>query len=282
MLLGVVGCGVMGAGIMEVAALGGCDVVGVDIDEPSVARGRDRVTRSLQKADRAGRLAQPVETVLGRITFTSALAELKSAGVVIEAIREVEEDKRDLFGRLEDYVADDCVLATNTSSIAVGRIAAATRHPERVVGLHFFNPVPVLPLVEVVPSLLTHAAVVDRVEEFVRDVLGKQPVRAKDRAGFVVNVLLVPYLLSAVRLLDSGFAAAADIDNGMVGGCSMPMGPLRLMDLIGLDTMLLVAESLYAEFLSPEFAPPPLLRRMVDARLLGRKSGRGFYAYPAA
>jgi 3-hydroxybutyryl-CoA dehydrogenase len=279
MLVGVVGCGVMGSGILEVAARGGCEVIGLESDEAALDRARDRVGASLARADRGGLLAEPIEVVLGRISFSTDLSELATAEVVIEAIREAEEDKRQLFRQLEKVVSDDCLLATNTSSISVARIASATEHPGRVVGLHFFNPVPVLPLVEVVPSLLTDPASADRAEAFVRDVLGKTAIRAKDRAGFVVNVLLVPYLLSAVRLLDSGFATAPDIDDGMVGGCGMPMGPLKLMDLIGLDTMLLVAESLYAEFLSPEFAPPPLLRRMVAAGLHGRKSGRGFYDY---
>jgi 3-hydroxybutyryl-CoA dehydrogenase len=176
-------------------------------------------------------------------------------------------------------VRDDAVLASNTSSIPIMKLGTATRRPEQVVGLHFFNPVPVLALVEVVPSLLTSTETVKRVQHLAEDELGKTVIRSQDRAGFIVNALLVPYLLSGVRMLESGFASARDIDAGMVKGCAHPMGPLQLSDLIGLDTVKAIAESLYDEFKEPLFSPPPMLLRMVDAGLLGRKSGRGFYDY---
>jgi 3-hydroxybutyryl-CoA dehydrogenase len=186
----------------------------------------------------------------------------------------------EVFRRLDEVVADEAaVLASNTSSIPIMKLAMATARRDRVVGLHFFNPVPVLKLVELVPSLLTSEDTEQRVEAFASQQLGKKVIRSKDRAGFVVNALLIPYLLNAIRMLESGFATAEDIDTGMVEGCNHPMGPLALTDLIGLDTTMAVAESLYEEFKEPLYAPPPLLARMVDAGLLGRKAGRGFYTY---
>jgi 3-hydroxybutyryl-CoA dehydrogenase len=185
-----------------------------------------------------------------------------------------------LFAQLGGLVRQDCLLASNTSSIPIMKLAAVTAVPERVVGIHFFNPVPVLPLVEIIPSLLTSPATVRRAEQFAGECLGKTTILAKDRAGFVVNALLIPYLLAAIRMVEIGFASAQDIDTGMVKGCAHPMGPLRLCDLIGLDTTAAVAQSMYAEFKEPLFAPPPLLLRMVEAGLLGRKSGRGFFEYP--
>jgi 3-hydroxybutyryl-CoA dehydrogenase len=203
--------------------------------------------------------------------------------LVIEAVVEDEAAKVGVFEMVDKIVlSGDAVLASNTSSIPIMKLAMATQRPESVVGLHFFNPVPVLKLVELVPSLLTSEATIDRSERFAIDVMGKQVIRSQDRAGFVVNALLIPYLLSAIRMLESGFATAEDIDAGMVEGCAHPMGPLHLTDLIGLDTTMAVAESLYEEFKEPLYAPPPLLSRMVDAGLLGRKTGRGFYDYHRA
>lgn len=193
---------------------------------------------------------------------------------------ETEELKVETFALLDKVVeAEDALLASNTSSIPIMKLAMATNRPEQVVGIHFFNPVPVLPLVEVVSSLLTNPETTERAASFATEVLGKEVIHSQDRAGFIVNALLVPYLLSAVRMLESGFATKEDIDAGMVKGCAHPMGPLALTDLVGLDTTLLVANSLYEEFKEPLYAPPPLLARMVDAGLLGRKVGRGFYEY---
>jgi len=188
--------------------------------------------------------------------------------------------KTDVFALLDKVVEDDtAILASNTSSIPIMKLGMATNRPEQVIGIHFFNPVPILRLVELVTSLLTAPATTDRADEFATDVLGKHVIKSQDRAGFIVNALLVPYLLSAIRMLESGFASAEDIDTGMVEGCNHPMGPLHLADLIGLDTTMAVAESLYAEFKEPLYASPPLLSRMVEAGLLGRKAGRGFYDY---
>jgi 3-hydroxybutyryl-CoA dehydrogenase len=271
----------MGMGIAEVGARGGWSVVVVDTETAALDRARAAIEKSLSRAVSSGRLAADVTEVMGRLTFTQDLGALAGCPIVIEAIREDLEDKIALFARLDEVLDPRAVIATNTSSIPVAKLAAATAHPGRVLGLHFFNPVPVMPLVEVIPSLLTEDWATEQADAFTRDVLGKQVIRAKDRAGFVVNAILVPYLLSAIRSLDNGVASRDDIDEGLVGGCGMPMGPLRLCDLIGLDTMLLVSESLYSEHLDPSFAPPALLRRHVDAGWLGRKSGRGFYDYSA-
>jgi 3-hydroxybutyryl-CoA dehydrogenase len=212
--------------------------------------------------------------------FTTDLGEFADRQFVVEAVAEHEPTKLEVFGTLDKVVTgDDAILASNTSSIPIMKLAMATHRPQQVIGVHFFNPVPVLKLVELIPSLLTAEDTQARADGFVTDVLGKTVVRSQDRAGFVVNALLIPYLLSAIRMFESGFASAEDIDNGMVLGCAHPMGPLRLTDLIGLDTTKAVAESMYAEFKEPLFSPPPLLLRMVDAGLLGKKTGRGFYDY---
>ncbi len=277
--LGVVGCGLMGAGIAEVGAKGGCSVIAVDVSDEVVAAAKERMTKSLAKAEAAGKLAEPAETILGRITFTSDMSALADREIVIEAIRETIEDKSALMSKLDSIVAPDTIIATNTSSIPVAQIAAASSHPERVLGMHFFNPVPVMQLVEVIACLVTDPAQADKAAEFGATMLNKKVIRAADRAGFVVNALLVPYLLAAIRALETGVATKEDIDQGMVYGTGMPMGPLTLCDMIGLDTMLLVAQSLYNEYLDPAVAPPSLLRRHVEAGLYGRKSGRGFYDY---
>ena len=281
--IGVVGCGLMGSGIAEVCARSGSDVIVVDVDDDRVAAGRSRIQSSLDRAVRAGKLdAAGADEVMGRLRFECGVDGLGDRTMVFEAVIESEPDKIDVFRRLDAVVEDpDAVLASNTSSIPIMKLAMATRRPHAVVGVHFFNPVPVLRLVELIPSLLTGAATVERAETFVAERLGKRVIRCQDRAGFVVNALLIPYLLSAIRMLESGFATAEDIDTGMVEGCAHPMGPLALADLIGLDTTAAVAESLYAEFKEPLFAPPPLLSRMVEAGLLGRKTGRGFYDHGA-
>ncbi len=277
--LGVVGCGVMGAGIAEVGARGGCDVIVVDAADDIMERARGRMTASLAKAEAAGRLSEPAEAIMARITFTTDMSALGDREIVIEAIRETIDDKVRLMASLDEVLAPTAIIATNTSSIPVAQIAAASQHPGRVLGLHFFNPVPVMQLVEVIACLVTDPAVADAAHEFCADVLGKKVIRAADRSGFVVNAILVPYLLSAIRSLENNVATKEDIDTGMMAGCGMPMGPLTLCDMIGLDTMLLVSQSLYSEHLEAAFAPPALLKRHVEAGLLGRKSGRGFYDY---
>ncbi|MFE6130587.1 3-hydroxybutyryl-CoA dehydrogenase [Streptomyces sp. NPDC056437] len=279
--VGIVGCGLMGSGIAEVCARADRDVVVVESDDAAADAGRRRITASLDRALAAGKIdAEGRDTALAHITTTADLDRLADRDLVVEAVAEDEAAKLAVFARLDATVLrEDAILATNTSSIPVIRLAAATARPEHVVGLHFFNPVPVLPLVELVPSLLTAESTALRAQEFASEVLGKQVVRARDRAGFIVNALLVPYLLAAVRMVESGTASAEDIDRGMTLGCAHPLGPLALTDLIGLDTTQAIAESMYDEFREPLYAPPPLLARMVEAGLLGRKSGRGFHTY---
>ena len=279
--LGVVGCGLMGSGIAEVAAKSRCDVLVVDTTDEILTKAAVRINTSLAKAQEKGKLDEPADVIFGRITFTTDLKAMGDREIVIEAIREAISDKATLLERLDAIVSDACIIGSNTSSIPIATIAAASRRPDRIVGIHFFNPVPVMPLVEVISALQTAPAVADAAADFCANVLGKSVIRAADQAGFVVNALLVPYLLSAIRMLQNGIATREDIDTGMVGGCNMPIGPLALSDLIGLDTMLLVSESLYAEHHDPSCAPPALLRRHVEAGLLGRKSGRGFFDYSA-
>jgi 3-hydroxybutyryl-CoA dehydrogenase len=278
--VGVVGGGIMGAGIAEVAARRGCSVVLREIDEAACAATRERITGSLQRGVAAGKIsAEEQDAVLGRLTFTTDLNDLANSDVVVEAVVEDEHEKTKVFHALAKIVDNpEAVLASNTSSIPIMKLAAATDTPERVLGIHFFNPVPVLPLVELIPSLLTSDATLERAKRFAEH-LGKQSVVCKDRAGFVVNALLIPYLLAAIRMVESGVATAEDIDTAMKAGCAHPMGPLALIDLIGLDTTAAVAQSMYAEFKEQLYAPPPLLLRMVEAGLLGRKRGRGFYEY---
>ena len=278
--IGVVGGGIMGSGIAEVAARAGFDVIVRECDELTVQAAQRRLNSSLARAVRAGKLSEDEQAAaLGRVAFTTDLADLADREIVIEAVVEEEHEKVEIFSALGQLVSPDCLLASNTSSIPIMKLAAVTAHPERVIGMHFFNPVPVLPLVELVPSLLTAAETVERAEKFAAGALGKHTVLSKDRAGFVVNALLIPYLLAAIRMVESGFASAEDVDTAMVAGCAHPMGPLALADLIGLDTTHAVAQSMYAEFKEPLYAPPPLLLRMVEAGLLGRKSGRGFFEY---
>ncbi|MFG2554719.1 3-hydroxybutyryl-CoA dehydrogenase [Streptomyces sp. NPDC048581] len=279
--VGVVGGGQMGAGIAEVCALAGLDTVVCEVDAVAARAARERVTASLDRAVRRGKLEQvAARDALARTVFTGNLEDLADRQLVVEAVVENPDAKIEVFTALDKIVEDPAaVLATNTSSLPVMRLGRATGRADRVVGLHFFNPVPVLPLVEVVTSLHTSAATIATVEGFAARTLGRTVIRSQDRAGFVVNALLVPYLLSAIRMAESGFAIAADIDTGMELGCAHPMGPLKLADLIGLDTVASIAESLYDEFKEPLYAPPPLLQRMVEAGLLGRKSGRGFHVY---
>jgi 3-hydroxybutyryl-CoA dehydrogenase len=271
----------MGSGIAEVAARAGCDVLVVEADDPAAKRGRARIERSLGTAVDRGKLTgEERDAAAEAIQVTDDYDALADRDLVVEAVIESAAAKVAVFDRVDRVVeSPDAVLASNTSSIPIMKLAMATQRPESVTGLHFFNPVPVLNLVELVPSLLTSAPTIERAESFATEVLGKRVIRSQDRAGFVVNALLIPYLLSAIRMLESGFATAEDIDAGMVEGCAHPMGPLRLTDLIGLDTTMAVADSLYEEFKEQLYAAPPLLSRMVDAGLLGRKAGRGFYDY---
>jgi 3-hydroxybutyryl-CoA dehydrogenase len=282
--VGIVGAGQMGRGIAEVCARAGLSVTVCDTTEDRARAGLVGVADSLLKAEKKGTLtAEDRAHALAGISVTADLSRLAGADLVIEAAVEDERAKTALFRRLDEVVADPAaVLASNTSSIPIARLAAATGRPQSVVGLHFFNPVPVLPLVEVIPSLHTSKATELRVRAFAGEVLGKKTILAQDRAGFVVNSLLVPYLLATVRMVGSGTATAEDIDTGMTSGCAHPMGPLRLADLIGLDTVAAIGEALYEEYREPLYAPPPLLRRMVESGLLGRKSGQGFFNYRAA
>jgi 3-hydroxybutyryl-CoA dehydrogenase len=264
MRVGVVGGGLMGSGIAEVCARAAVDVTVVEADDAGVARAEAAVERSLDRAVQAGKLDA---------------AERQAADAAIEAVVEDEDLKRAVFKELDAALPDAQFLASNTSSVPIMKLGAETSHPGRVIGLHFFNPVPVLPLVEVVRSIMTSEETLERATSFAEKTLGKTTIHSQDRAGFVVNALLIPYLLSAIRMFESGFASKEDIDEGMMKGCAHPMGPLQLSDLIGLDTLLAVSQSLYEEFRDPASVAPALLNRMVEAGLLGRKSGRGFYDY---
>lgn len=279
--VGVIGGGLMGSGITEVSARAGLDTVVVEVTDEALKAAEGRVRGSLEKAVSRGKITEQdlVET-LERITFTTALEELADRDLVVEAASEREDVKLELFRRVGALLEkDDAILASNTSSIPIVKLGAVSGRAAHVMGVHFFNPAPVMQLVELIPSLTTSPETLARMQAFVSDTLGKQPIEATDRAGFVVNSLLVPYLLSAIRMYEAGYASAADIDKGMVLGCGHPMGPLALSDLIGLDTIRAIGVSMYEEFKEPLYSPPPLLDRMVDAGLLGKKSGHGFYAY---
>jgi len=281
--IGVIGGGLMGSGITEVSARAGLDTVLVEVTDEAAKAAEQRVRNSLERAAARGKIeATEVGRCLERILFTSDLADLADRDLVVEAASENEDVKFGLFHRVGNLLEkDDAILASNTSSIPIVKLGAVSGRADRVMGVHFFNPAPVMQLVELIPSLTTSAETLARMQGFVSDALGKQPIEATDRAGFVVNSLLVPYLLSAIRMYEAGYASAADIDKGMVLGCGHPMGPLALSDLIGLDTIRAIGISMYEEFKEPLYSPPPLLDRMVDAGLLGKKSGHGFYAYEA-
>lgn len=279
--VGVIGAGQMGAGIAEVSARAGVDVLVFETTDALVTAGRNRITKSLERAVSAGKVTErEKDAALGKLKFTTTIDDLADRQLVVEAVIEDENVKAKIFADLDRVITDpDAVLASNTSSIPIMKLAAATQNPSRVLGLHFFNPVPVLPLVELVGTLVTSDAAAARVEEFASTVLGKQVVRCADRSGFVVNALLVPYLLAAVRMVEGGFATIDDVDKAVVAGLSHPMGPLRLSDLVGLDTLKLIADKMFDEFKEPLYAAPPLLLRMVEAGQLGKKSGQGFYKY---
>ncbi len=280
--VGIVGGGIMGTGIAEVCARSGLEVTLVEVSDAAAEVARTRIERSLERAVSRGKLEAEVATdALDRLVCVDELDALADREIVIEAVIENREAKLDIFSRLPAIVESaEAILASNTSSIPIVELAVATgERSGQVLGLHFFNPVPVLSLVEIIPSLLTADDVSARARTFAAEQLGKDPIVAPDRAGFTVNALLVPYLLSAIRMFEQGLASAEDIDKGMVKGCAHPMGPLALADLIGLDTVMGVAETLYGEHREQLFAPPPLLQRLVAANLLGRKSGRGLYSY---
>jgi len=279
--IGVVGCGLMGSGIAEVSARAGANVVVVEQDAAALERGLERVEKSLLRAVTSSKMAEEESRrIRDHLSFTTDFSELADRELVIEAVAENEEVKLDVFRKIDAAVKDPgAILATNTSSIPIIKLAMATNRPEQVIGMHFFNPVPVLKLVELISSLLTSPETTTRARSYATESLNKRVITSPDRAGFVVNALLIPYLLSAIRMLESGFASAEDIDTGMMVGCAHPMGPLALTDLIGLDTTMAVAESLYEEFKESHLAPPPLLSRMTQAGLMGRKSGQGFFSY---
>ena len=280
--VGVVGAGLMGSGIAEVCARAGIDVVIREKDSAALELAAARIKNSLERGVKRSKIsAEDAERAEALIRYSTDWSDMRDRQFVIEAIYEDEAAKVECFHQLDRVVADpDAILASNTSSIPIMKLAMETGRAGQVCGLHFFNPVPVLDLVELVASLLTHEDTTERANRFASEQLGKMVIRSQDRAGFVVNALLVPYILSAIRMTESGFATAEDIDAGMVQGCNHPMGPLALADLIGLDTTIAIAQSMYEEFKEPLYAPPPLLSRMVDAGLLGRKVGRGFYEYP--
>ncbi|MCP9946430.1 3-hydroxybutyryl-CoA dehydrogenase [Streptomyces somaliensis] len=279
--VGVVGCGQMGAGIAEVCARSGLEVKVAETTGEALEIGRARLHGSLDRAARRGKISEEErDAALARLSFTTDLGEFADRDLVIEAVVENEQVKAEIFQVLDRVVTrEDAILASNTSSIPLVKLAVATSRPDRVIGIHFFNPAPVQQLVELIPALTTSQSTVDRSQSVVEKVLGKHAIRAQDRSGFVVNALLIPYLLSAIRMFESGIASREDIDNGMEMGCAHPMGPLKLSDLIGLDTVASVADSMYAEYKEPLYAAPPLLQRMVDAGRLGRKTGSGFYTY---
>jgi 3-hydroxybutyryl-CoA dehydrogenase len=275
--VGVAGCGLMGSGIVEVAAKAGFDVVVTEVDEQALLGGRKRIEKSLAKAVEKGKLPDADrDATLERIRFATELQAHADRDIVIEAVIEDSAAKNQLFGTLDTLCGPGTIFASNTSSLTITDMAAMTTRPERFVGLHFFNPVPVMKLVEVVRTIATSDDAFNAAFEFARG-LGKEPIRAKDNSGFVVNLLLVPYMLDAIRQLERGVASIEDIDKGMVLGCGYPMGPFTLCDFVGIDTLHKISEIMFDEYREERFAPPPLLRRIVALGRYGRKTGRGFY-----
>jgi 3-hydroxybutyryl-CoA dehydrogenase len=275
----VVGAGFMGSGIAESAARAGLEVKLHEPEPAPLERSRGSIGQSVARAVGGGKLTdEEAAALVERIEWTTDPDALAGADLVVEAVIEDAAVKGEVFQDLDRRLGDDVILASNTSSIPIAQLASWTDHPKRVLGLHFFSPVPVMKLVEVVVALDTDLAVVERAEAFARKI-GKHPIRTKDRSGFIVNMLLVPYLMAGVRMFEDGFASREDIDEGMRLGCGHPMGPLTLCDFIGLDVLYAVCDSLYEEFKRPEYAPPPLLKRMVVSGHHGRKTGRGFYEY---
>ena len=277
--VGVVGCGLMGSGIAQVAAQAGYRTIVREVDDETVAAGIGRIESFLASGVRRGKVAaEDRDRTLASLRGTTRLADLADCDLIIEAIVENVDAKCEVFAALEDLVGDDAVFASNTSSLCITELASATRRPDRFVGLHFFSPVPVMKLVEVIRGLATSDETLDGVSAFGRSV-GKEPVTAPDRPGFIANRLLIPYLLDAIRAYESGVGTIEDIDKTMSLGCGYPMGPFTLLDFVGLDTACYIAGIMYDEFKDPRYAPPPLLKRMVLAGRHGRKTGRGFYTY---
>ena len=275
--VGVVGCGLMGSGIAEVAATRGFSVIVREVDDSSLEAGRKRIQKSLDRAVSKEKLsAEDRDAALARFTFTTKVADLAPCDIVIEAIVEDLEVKNALFGELDGLCGEGTIFASNTSSLTITDMAAATDRPDRFVGLHFFNPVPVMKLVEVVRTIATSEETFESAFEFGKK-LGKVPIAAKDNSGFVVNLLLVPYMLDAIRQLERGVASIEDIDTGMVLGCGYPMGPFTLCDFVGIDTLYKISEIMFDEYREERYAPPPLLRRIVAMGRYGRKNGKGFY-----
>ncbi len=277
--IGIVGCGQMGSGIVEVAAKAGLDVLSREINEELLEKGKARIEKSLNRAVDKGKLsADDKDTILSRIKFTTSLDEFADRDIVVEAVTEDLKTKLEIFIKLDKICKPETILASNTSSLSITELASGTSRPGKFIGLHFFNPVPVMKLVEIVRTVATEEGLIEEVKAFAEK-LGKVPVLAKDGGGFIVNRLLVPYLFDAILVYQNGLASKEDIDNGMKYGCGHPMGPLQLNDFIGLDTMYYIGEILFEEFKETRFAPPPLLKRMVQAGYLGRKTGKGFYDY---
>ena len=275
--VGVVGCGLMGSGIAEIAAKSGFDVIVREVTDDYVEAGRKRIRKSLDKAVEKEKLsAEDRDAAWARLTFTTEVSDLAGCDLVIEAIVEELEAKNALFGALDDLCGEDTIFASNTSSLTITDMAAATSRPDRFVGLHFFNPVPVMKLVEVVRTIATSEETFDRAFAFSKAV-GKVPIAAKDNSGFVVNLLLVPYMLDAIRQLERGVASIQDIDTGMTLGCGYPMGPFVLCDFVGIDTLYKISEIMFEEYREERYAPPPLLKRIVSMGRFGRKTGKGFY-----
>jgi len=275
--VGVVGCGLMGSGIAEAAAKSGFEVIVREVSDDLVEAGRKRIRKSMDKAVEKEKLtAEDRDAAWARLSFTTALKDLAPCDLVIEAIVESLDAKNEIFAELDGLCGEDTIFASNTSSLTITDMAAATARPDRFVGLHFFNPVPVMKLVEVVRTIATAEETFDRAFAFAR-ALGKVPIAAKDNSGFVVNLLLVPYMLDAIRQLENGVASVEDIDTGMTLGCGYPMGPFILCDFVGIDTLYRISEIMFEEYREQRYAPPPLLKRVVAMGRFGRKSGKGFY-----
>lgn len=279
--VGVLGCGLMGSGIAQVAAQAGYQTMVRDVSDAVNEKGKAGIAKSLDKFVEKGKLsAGDRDATLGRLTFTTRVGDLAKCDIIVEAVTEDLEVKNALWKELDGLCGPGTIFASNTSSLTIAAMAAATKRADRFVGLHFFNPVPLMKLVEVVRTVTTSAATFDRAFAFARS-LGKEPIAAKDNSGFIVNLLLVPYLLDAIRALEHGVGSVPDIDKGMALGCSHPMGPLTLLDFVGLDTTYKIAEIMFDEYREQRYAPPPLLKRMVLAGMYGKKSGKGFYDYSA-
>jgi 3-hydroxybutyryl-CoA dehydrogenase len=277
--VGILGGGLMGSGIAQVSAASGYSTVVREVSDELGAKARAAISRSFDKAiDKGKATAADRDSALARISFTTSLSDLAGADIVIEAVVEDLAVKSQMFIELDALCGADTIFASNTSSLTIAEIAAATGRADRFVGMHFFNPVPAMKLVEVVRAIRTSEATVDRALAFAQS-LGKEPIRAHDNSGFVVNLLLVPYMIDAIRALESGVASISDIDKGMMLGAGYPMGPFTLLDFVGLDTTYKIAEIMYDEYREPRYAPPPLLKRMVIAGMYGKKSGMGFYDY---